>query len=128
MDFTSIIIAIIGALAGGGLVSLLTIHETRKGLKIDNKGKEQDQFIKLVDELQDQNEKLNDRLEQKDSRILELEDANAFLHTKLDEVSTDRAICKILRCDTISCPNRVPPLGFKEMSVEEAITKTDFPE
>lgn len=128
MDFTSIIIAIIGALAGGGLVSLLTIRETRKGLKIDNKGKEQDQFIKLVDELQDQNEKLNDRLEQKDSRILELEDANAFLHTKLDEVSTDRAICKILRCDTISCPNRVPPLGFKEMSVEEAITKTDFPE
>lgn len=128
MEFTSIIIAIIGALAGGGLVSLLTIHETRKGLKIDNKGKEQDQFIKLVDELQDQNEKLNDRLEQKDSRILELEDANAFLHTKLDEVSTDRAICKILRCDTISCPNRVPPLGFKEMSVEEAITKTDFPE
>lgn len=128
MDFTSIIIAIIGALAGGGLVSLLTIRETRKGLKIDNKGKEQDQFIKLVDELQDQNEKLNDRLEQKDSRILELEDANALLHTKLDEVSTDRAICKILRCDTISCPNRVPPLGFKEMSVEEAITKTDFPE
>lgn len=128
MDFTSIIIAIIGALAGGGLVSLLTIRETRKGLKIDNKGKEQDQFIKLVDELQDQNEKLNDRLEQKDSRILELEDANALLHTKLDEISTDRAICKILRCDTISCPNRVPPLGFKEMSVEEAITKTDFSE
>lgn len=121
----TIIELIVSSIVGGGLVGLLTIHETRKGMKIDNKAKEQDQHIRLIDELQDQNEKLNDRLDVKDARIMELEDLNASLHTQLDEVSTDRAICKILRCDVVSCANRVPPLGFKEMSIEEAIKKVD---
>lgn len=120
MAWLTIIELIISAIAGGALTGIVTIHETRKGMKIDNRAKEQDQHIRLIDELQDQNEKLNDRLEQKDGRILELEDENASLHIKLNNVSTDRAICKILRCDKIACSDRVPPLGLEEIGVDKS--------
>lgn len=128
MDFTSIIIAIIGALAGGGLISLLTIRETRKGLKIDNKGKEQDQFVKLIDQLQDQNEKLNVRIDVKDARITELEDRNAVLRQQLDEKNTALAKATLLRCTRLNCERRKPPLGYSELSPEEVIEETKVEE
>lgn len=135
IDWTTILIAIVGSISIGELVSLFTAREQKKGMQIDNKQKEDERWEHLVDQLQDQVEKLqnqiaslNERVDAKDTRIIELEDNNASLRSKLDEVGTDRAICKILRCDTISCPNRVPPLGFKEMSIEEAIRKVDIPE
>ena len=67
MDWVSIIVAIVSALAGGGLISLLTLRETKKSLKIDNQIKEDDRWSKLADELQTENEKLNERIEKKDA-------------------------------------------------------------
>lgn len=119
MDFTSIIIAIIGALAGGGLVSLLTIRETRKSMKIDNKAKEDDRWNKLADELQDQNETLNERIDKKDARIIELEDRNAILRQQLDEKNTALAKATLLRCTRLACDRRKPPLGYSELSPVE---------
>ena len=121
MDWVSIIIALISALAGGGLVSLLTLRETKKGLKIDNAEKEDNRWSKLADELQDDNAKLNERLERKDARITELEDTVSDLRTVLDGTRTKCAIAEILRCETVSCPSRVPPLGVRNLSVEKLI-------
>ena len=84
MDWISIIVAIIGALGGGGLVSLLTIRETKKGLKVENKDKESDVYIKLINELQDQIEKQNERLDKKDTIIQEKDDTIADLRSRLD--------------------------------------------
>ena len=120
MDWTTIITSIISALAGG-LISLLTLRETKKSLKIDNKAKEDDRWSKLADELQDENSKLSDRLEKKDARITELEDITSDLRTKLDETRTKCAIAEILRCEAISCPSRVPPLGIRNIDVEKII-------
>jgi predicted nuclease with TOPRIM domain len=121
MDWTTIITSIISALAGGGLISLLTLRETKKSLKIDNKAKEDDRWSKLADELQDENVKLNDRLEKKDSRVTELEDTVSDLRTKLDSTRTKCAIAEILRCETVSCPSRVPPLGVRNMDIEKIV-------
>lgn len=121
MDWTTIITSIISALAGGGLISLLTLRETKKSLKIDNKAKEDDRWSKLADELQDENVKLNDRLEKKDSRVTELEDTVSDLRTKLDSTRTKCAIAELLRCETVSCPSRVPPLGVRNMDIEKIV-------
>lgn len=119
MDFTSILIAIIGALAGGGLTSILTIRETRKSMKIDNNAKEDDRWNKLADELQDQNETLNERIDKKDARIIELEDRNATLRQQLDEKNTALAKATLLRCTRLACDRRRPPLGYSELSPAE---------
>lgn len=119
MDITSILIAIIGALAGGGLTSILTIRETRKSMKIDNNAKEDDRWNKLADELQDQNETLNERIDKKDARIIELEDRNAILRQQLDEKNTALAKATLLRCTRLACDRRKPPLGYSELSPAE---------
>lgn len=121
MDWITLITAIIAALSGGGLVSLLTIREQRKSLKIENKDKESDICIKLVNELQDQIEKLNDRADKKDARITELEDTNAALRQKLDETNTSLAKATLLRCSKLSCSTRIPPLGYSELTPDELL-------
>jgi len=119
MDWISILVALIGALAGGGLISLLTLRETKKSLKIDNQAKEDSRWSNLVKELQIQNEKLNERVEHKDARITELEDTNAALRQKLDETSTALAKAALLRCSKLGCISRIPPLGYSELTPDE---------
>lgn len=125
MDFTSIIIAIIGALAGGGLTSILTIRETRKSIRIDNKAKEDDRWSKLADELQDQNEMLNERIDKKDARITELEDRCVILRQQLDEKNTALAKATLLKCTRLACDRRKPPLGYSELSPTELLEESE---
>ncbi len=121
MGWLSIILAVISALAGGGLVSLLTLRETKKSLKIDNQAKEDDRWSKLADQLQKENETLNERIEKKDARITELEDSASDLRTKLDNTRTKCAIAELLRCEAVSCPNRQPPLGIRNVEVDKLV-------
>ena len=121
MDWASIIIAVIGALAGGGLISLLTIRETRKGLKIDNAAKEDERWSKLADELQDQNEKLNERLDKKDALLQEKDDIIGDLRNKLDNSRTRCAMSEILKCVNINCSNREPKLGTRNLDIEAIV-------
>ena len=123
MDWVSIIVAIIGALGGGGLISLLTIRETKKGLKVENKDKESDVYIKLINELQDQIEKQNERLDKKDTIIQEKDDTIADLRSRLDSASTALAKATLLKCSKLNCVDRIPPLGYAELSPEELIAQ-----
>lgn len=118
MDWTNILEVLISCILGGGLVSILTLRETKKGLKIENKQKEDNRWEVLADQLQDQIEKLqeqvttlNDRLEKKDERIIELEDRCSGLQEKLDTSRTQCSIATMLRCNKISCADRVPPIS-----------------
>jgi predicted nucleic acid-binding Zn-ribbon protein len=87
-------------------------------MKIENQQKEDERWEKLADQLQDQVEKLqtqieslNQRLEAKDARIIELEDRGASLQQKLDTARTQCSIATMLRCNKISCTDRVPPIS-----------------
>lgn len=125
MDITSILIAIIGALAGGGLVSLLTIRETKKSMKIDNKAKEDDRWSKLADELKDQNETLNERIDKKDARIIELEDRNATLREQLDKSRSKCIAAELIKCVKLECTDRVPKIGTKYLDVDQIVKQSE---
>ena len=118
MDWANILEVLISCIFGGGIVSILTLRETKKGLKIENKQKEDNRWEVLADQLQDQIEKLqeqiailNERLEKKDERIIELEDRCSGLQEKLDTSRTQCSIATMLRCNKISCIDRVPPIS-----------------
>lgn len=123
MDWTTIVASLIAALSGGGLISLLTIRETRKKLKVENKEKEGEVYVKLIDELQDQIEKQNERLDKKDTIIQEKDDIIADLRARLDSVSTDLAKATLLKCNRLNCSDRRPPLGYSELSPEELMVQ-----
>lgn len=119
MNLVSIIELIVAFIGGGGLISLLTIKERKKGLKLENEEKEDSRYSKLVDELQDQVEKQNERLDKKDARITELEDTNASLRQELDVARTAAVKASLLRCNRLNCERRSPPLGYTELTPEE---------
>lgn len=118
IEWSTIVIAIAGSISIGEIISLFTVKEHKKGMKIENKQKEDERWEKLADQLQDQVEKLqnqiealNERLEAKDGRIIELEDRCASLQEKLDTSRTQCSIATMLRCNKISCTDRVPPIS-----------------
>lgn len=88
-------------------------------MKIDNAEKEDNRWSMLVNGLQDQIEKQNERLEKKDSRITELEDTSAMLRQKLDEANTALAKATLMRCSKLGCKTRIPPFGYSELTPEE---------
>jgi predicted nuclease with TOPRIM domain len=92
-------------------------------MHIENKQKEDERYLKLIDELQDQNTILNERLDKKDERIIELEDRCAELRNKLDEANTNLAKASLLKCTRLACDRRKPPLGYTELSPEEMMAE-----
>lgn len=118
IEWGTIALAVVGSVSIGEIINLFTVRETRKGMKIDNKQKEDSRYLALVDELQDQNKMLqeqnttlHERLEKKDERIFELEDRCANLQEKLDTSRTQCSIATLLRCNKISCSDRIPPIS-----------------
>lgn len=129
IDITTIIVAIGGSIiSAGGITSLVTMREKKKEKQLENKEKEEDvqsksadRWEKLADQLQDQIESLNERIDKKDARITELEDINADLRHKLDEANTAAVKANLLKCSTLACNDRRPPLGFTELTPEEML-------
>lgn len=123
IEWTTILIAIAGSISIGEIINLFTVREQKTSMNLDNKQKEDDRYLKLIDELQDQNTMLHERLEKKDERIIELEDRCAELRAKLDETNTNLAKASLLKCTRLSCVNRKPPLGYTELSPEELMVE-----
>ncbi len=120
MDVLTIITGVLAAIGGvSGLVALFTLKETKQGKQLENDGHKQEMELRLVNELQDQVEKLNERLDKKDARIMELEDSNASLRGQLDAANTALAKATLLRCTRLQCESRRPPLGYSELTPEE---------
>ena len=123
IEWTTILIAIAGSISIGEIINLFTVREQKTSMNLDNKQKEDDRYLKLIDELQDQNTMLHERLEKKDERIIELEDRCAELRAKLDETNTNLAKASLLKCTRLSCGNRKPPLGYTELSPAELMAE-----
>ena len=123
IEWTTILIAVAGSISIGEIINLFTVREQKKSMNLDNKQKEDDRYLKLIDELQDQNTMLHERLEKKDERIIELEDRCAELRAKLDETNTNLAKASLLKCTRLSCGNRKPPLGYTELSPAELMAE-----
>ena len=123
MDWVTLVTALIASLSGGGLISLLTIRETRKKLNVENKEKEGEVYVKLIDVLQDQIEKQNERLDKKDAIIQEKDDIIADLRHRLDEANSALIKATLLKCSKLACPDRRPPLGFTELTPEEMLVE-----
>lgn len=55
---------------------------------------------------------MSERLEKKDYVIQDKEDHISDIREKLDSVRTKCALATIMRCESMSCPNRVPPVSM----------------
>lgn len=138
MDWTLIVELIVAVIGGSVITRFLTFKEMKRGMKLDNeakieenKSKSVERWSNLCNELQDQIEMfqtqingLNERLEKKDALLQEKDDTIAELRTKLDSVRTQCSVATLLRCRKISCPDRVPPISEAFAgNIDEQMTK-----
>ena len=124
IEWTTVLISVAGGVGIGELINLFTIRETKKGMKVENKQRNEDRYLKLIDELQDQNTRLNERLDKKDEQLLELEDRETSLRQMLDATRTKCAVSELLKCVNVDCSNREPKLGTRQIDVETIMEET----
>lgn len=118
MDWTTIIVAVISAMGGGGLVRLFTRKETKEGMTLDNMQKVIDAKDRIIEEREARCKELKADLAKKDEIIAQKEQCIAELHKdksilydKLDKANSRAAVNKLLKCQEIGCAQRRPPLG-----------------
>jgi len=128
MDWVTLVVTIISVLFGQGIISFFTLRETKKGMKLDNKEKEDNRWERIANELEEQLRIANERNERKDAIIQEKDDIITDLRTKLDGTRTKCAVAEILRCEAVSCSSRVPPLGVRNLDVNKMIEPEANPE
>lgn len=118
MDWTTIIVAVISAFGGGGLVRLFTRKETKEGMTLDNMQKVIDAKDRIIEEREARCKELkadlakkDETIAQKEQYITDLHKDNSTLYDKLDKANSRAAVNKLLKCQEIGCAHRRPPLG-----------------
>jgi len=96
---------------GGGIVTLFLVSEKKTAAMLENMNKANEQWQLIVRQKESDNSRLNENLEATTTKVDNLYLENYELHNKLDKKNTELAICKLMRCDCVACPNRKPPYG-----------------
>ena len=68
---------------------------------------------------------LNERLDKKDERIMELEDRCVSYRTKIDTLNTELTKTTLLKCNVLNCNNRRPPFGYTELTTDELMDQEE---
>ena len=125
---TMIFTALVSLLSAGGIGWIFTARQDRKAKELDNKAKEYDLEEHKKDEIiQDWKDLASERkaradelaatLKERDAIITKKDALIADLRAKLDEKNTYCAVAELMRCETVSCPERKPPFGMRETKV-----------
>lgn len=106
------ILNVIATLLGtGGIAALFFITEKKAAAQIANADKINEQWQLIVRQKEKDFDALNEKYEAASNKIEKLYSDNSELRTRLDEVNTECAVAKLMRCDCIECPKRKPPFG-----------------
>ncbi|MCI2107990.1 MAG: hypothetical protein LKK12_01565 [Bacteroidales bacterium] len=107
-----IIIQILSILLGsGGIVALFLVAEKKAAAQLRNTDKIDDKWQRLIEQKEKDYSFLNSRYEDATKKIEKLYDDNSQLRTSLDDINTECAVGRILRCNRIKCDDRQPPFG-----------------
>jgi septal ring factor EnvC (AmiA/AmiB activator) len=107
-----LIIQILSILLGsGGIAALFLVAEKKAAAQIRNTDKIDDKWQRLIEQKEKDYSFLNSRYEEATQKIDKLYEDNSQLRTSLDNINTECAVGRILRCNRIECGNRQPPFG-----------------
>ena len=130
---TLIVSACVSLLSAGGLGWIITAKEDKKAKKLENKEKEIDISEKQKDEVindwkdlaEERKKAYDDQREiarELDTKLTERDRTISELKSKLDEKNTYCAVAELMRCESISCSQRKPPFGTREIKVQDNFT------
>lgn len=107
MDWTTVLTGLISALiSGGGLMGVFYMKENKKAKQLENESTASSQWRELFEKSEQKNETLQTKL---DASYKE----NTMLCDTNNNLTTQNAVLKVYKCESISCNNRKPPFGSK---------------
>lgn len=118
MDWTNIIIAVIGA---GGLTSIFLIVEKKSAAVLENAQKLIDMYKRLAEEYQEREARTQALLVEKEEALMTQVKMNSSLRHALDDAHTETAVARLMYCKKAKCVDRDPPFGNNADNVVEQI-------
>ena len=118
MDWTNIVIAIIGA---GGLTSIFLIVEKKSAAVLENAQKLIDMYKRLAEEYQEREARTQALLVEKEEALMTQVKMNSSLRHALDDAHTETAVARLMYCKKAKCVDRDPPFGNNADNVVEQI-------
>lgn len=107
MDWSTIITAIGGAfLTGGAFLSVLHYRENKKKKEIENDTMASSQWKELY-------ERSEAKVEAQSKKIDELYRTGNDFRDQINDLTTQVAVLKLIKCKRISCDDRDPPFSAK---------------
>lgn len=97
-------------IAGGAIVSLFTMKQTKEKAKIDNAGELVAHYKELLEKAETAAEKANMQIEALSHKVSELERQCAVMQQQLDTCQLLYKQAAALRCEKINCKLRRPPI------------------
>lgn len=122
MDWTQILVTVIGtiggALLGGGFMMWFTRREVKEGKGIENMQKVVESMQKsldakdrIIEEHEVRRAELKADIDKKDGKIEILLKEKSAIRDENDDLKTNLAVANMLKCKTLKCIDRDPPFG-----------------
>lgn len=115
MDWTQVIIALIGlvsgVLTGGGVTMWLTRKETKEGKALENMQKVLDAKDRIIEEREERCKELKADIDKKNAKIEQLLTEKSKIRDENDDLKTNLAVTTMLKCIKLNCIDRDPPFG-----------------
>lgn len=108
LDWTNIIITVVGS---GALTSFFLITEKKTKSALENMQKTIDEWKALCNAEREEIKILRERVSQKQQQIDDLYKEREEFMRERDAMTTELAVVKLLKCETVGCPERIPPLS-----------------
>ena len=121
MDWTNIVIAIIGA---GGFTTIFLIVEKKSAAVLENAQKLIDMYKSLAEEYKAREAKTQQMSEAKEEALMSQIKMNSSLRHALDDAHTETAVARLMYCKKAKCVDRDPPFGSNADNVVESIKQT----
>lgn len=121
MDWTNIVIAIIGA---GGFTTIFLIVEKKSAAVLENAQKLIDMYKSLAEEYKAREAKTQQISEAKEEALMLQVKMNSSLRHALDDAHTETAVARLMYCKKAKCVDRDPPFGSNADNVVESIKQT----
>ena len=111
MDWSSIIIALIGLVAGGSITALIYFPQIKRNKELLNRTAELENEQKVIEQWKELYQASENSRNAQSAHIDRLYGDLKNSRHQNNDLRAENTALKIFKCETISCQNRKPPLA-----------------
>lgn len=105
IDWNGVIVGVVSALvSGGGIAGIFYFRENKRAKQLDNETTASAQWRELY-------EKSEIKVDSQSKKIDAQYKESNYLRDQNNNITTQNAVLKMYKCETLGCTNRQPPFG-----------------